>query len=234
MSVAAVVPARDEAARIGATVRGVAEVSGVDLVVVVDDGSSDSTSERARVAGAVVISHRRPRGKGAAMATGAAEVARRDGVRGSARHLLFLDADVAGSAARAGPLIETVVDGSADVAIALLPASVVPGGGRGVVVGLSRWGIRRLTGWEAHQPLSGQRCLTRGAFEGVRPLAAGFGVETGMTIDAKRRGLRVVEVEVALIHRVTGDDWRSQLHRARQCLDVARALTVRLARCRRA
>jgi len=33
-----------------------------------------------------------------------------------------------------------------------------------------------------------------------------------------------------LAHRVTGDDWRAQLHRARQLLNVARALTVRLTR----
>ncbi len=39
-----------------------------------------------------------------------------------------------------------------------------------------------------------------------------------------------VVVEVALAHRVTGDDWRAQLHRARQLLNVARALTVRLTR----
>lgn len=231
MSVAAVVPARDEAARIGATVRSASSVAGVDVVVVVDDGSSDSTAEEARRAGAVVVSHSHPQGKGAAMVTGAVEAADLERERLVApRHLLFLDADLGASAGRAGPLVEPVVVGSADVTIALLPASAVPGGGRGVVVALSRYGIRRLTGWEAHQPLSGQRCLTRAAFDGLRPLAAGFGVETGMTIDALRRGLRVVEVEAELVHRVTGDDWRSQLHRARQLLDVARALTVRLTR----
>jgi hypothetical protein len=36
-----------------------------------------------------------------------------------------------------------------------------------------------------------------------------------------------VEVEVPLEHRATGRDWRSQLHRARQFADVARALASR-------
>ena len=38
------------------------------------------------------------------------------------------------------------------------------------------------------------RCLTREAFEAATPLAHGWGVETGMTIDLLRRGFRVVEV----------------------------------------
>jgi hypothetical protein len=100
-------------------------------------------------------------------------------------------------------------------------------GGHGLVVRLSREGIRRATGWEATQPLNGQRCLTRAAFEAARPLAAGFGVETALTIDLLRKGFRVSEVEVPLAHRATGTDFRAQMHRARQLRDVARALAVR-------
>jgi hypothetical protein len=52
-------------------------------------------------------------------------------------------------------------------------------------------------------------------------------VETGMTIDLLRLGLRVIEVEVPMAHRATGGDWHAQLHRARQFTDVAWALAVR-------
>ena len=100
-------------------------------------------------------------------------------------------------------------------------------GGHGLVVGLSGAGIERATGWRPAQPLNGQRCLTRAAFEAARPLAAGFGVETALTIDLLRAGMRVTEVEVPLAHRATGNDWASQLHRARQLADVARALAAR-------
>jgi hypothetical protein len=100
-------------------------------------------------------------------------------------------------------------------------------GGHGFVVGLSGSGIMRAAGWRPAQPLNGQRCLTRAAFEAARPLAPGFGVETGLTIDLLRQGLRITEVEVPLAHRATGTDWRSQVHRARQFADVARALAVR-------
>ena len=142
------------------------------------------------------------------------------------RHLLFLDADLAGSAAHAAPLVQPVRDGQADMTIAVF-SERVRAGGHGFVVALSGSGIRRATGWRPAQPLNGQRCLTRAAFEAARPLAPGWGVETGMTIDLLRLDLRVTEVEVPMAHRVTGGDWHAQLHRARQFAGVAWALAAR-------
>jgi glycosyltransferase involved in cell wall biosynthesis len=226
--VAVIIPARDEAARIEATAAAAAGLPGVALVVVVDDGSRDATAELARRAGAVVVRHPRNRGKGAAMETGAAAVRVVDQAeaRESPRHLLFLDADLAGTAALAGPLAEPVRAGTADMTIAVF-STTVKLGGHGLVVRLSGAGIRRVTGWRPAQPLNGQRCLTRAAFEAARPLAPGWGVETALTIDLLRQGLRVTEVQVDLAHRATGTGLGAQLHRARQLAGVARALAVR-------
>src|SRR5271165_6617021 len=226
--IAVVIPARNEADRIAATVTAAAGLVGVGLVVVVDDGSRDGTGTLARRAGAVVMRHARNRGKAAAMATGADAVSLVDQHerRERPRHLLFLDADLAESAAQAGPLAVPVVAGTADMTIAVFAATVKLGG-HGLVVGLSGAGIRRAVGWQPVQPLNGQRCLTRAAFESARPLAAGWGAETGMTIDLLRQGLRVAEVTVPLAHRATGRDLHSQLHRAHQLRDVARALAAR-------
>jgi len=226
--VAVVIPARNEADRIQATVSAAARLDGVDLVVVVDDGSTDGTGAVARRAGAAVMRHARNRGKSAAMETGAEAVGLLDQRehRDAPRHLLFLDADLADTAAMAGPLMEPVVAGNADMTIAVFAATVKLGG-HGLVVGLSGAGIRRATGWQPAQPLNGQRCLTRAAFEAGRPLAPGWGAETGLTIDLLRKGLRVTEVEVELAHRATGTGLRAQLHRAHQLADVARALAAR-------
>ncbi len=227
--VAVVISALNEADRIALTVAGAQQIPGADLVVVVDDGSRDGTAAAAEQAGAAVIRHPRNRGKAAAMETGAAAVALLEQQQGQPepRCLLFLDADLGETAAKAGPLIEPVRDGTADMTIAVF-TDLVRLGGHGLVVNLSGKGILRATGWRPAQPLNGQRCLTRAAFEAACPLAAGFGVETGLTIDVLRRGLRITEVEVPLAHRATGTDLRSQLHRARQLADVARALAVRL------
>jgi hypothetical protein len=227
--VAVVIPARNEADRIQATVTAALGLPAVAVVIVVDDGSKDGTAAAARRAGAVVTGHARNRGKGAAMGTGAEAVRLLDQRerRNRPRHLLFLDADLGGTAALAGPLIEPVLADAADMTIAVF-ATTVKLGGHGLVVGLSGAGIRRATGWRPAQPLNGQRCLTRAAFEAARPLARGWGVETALSIDLLRKGLRVTEVEVELAHRATGTGMRAQLHRARQLTDVARALATRL------
>jgi glycosyltransferase involved in cell wall biosynthesis len=226
--VAVIIPARDEADRIRATVTAAAGIPGAAVVIVVDDGSRDGTAAVARGAGAVVMRHARNRGKGASMETGA-EAARlldQREHRDRPWHLLFLDADLADTAALAGPLADPVRAGTADMTIAVFTTTVKLGG-HGLVVGLSGAGIRRATGWQPAQPLNGQRCLTREAFEAARPLAHGWGVETGLTIDLLRKGLRVTEVQVELAHRATGPGMRAQLHRARQLTDVARALAAR-------
>jgi hypothetical protein len=224
---AVIVPAFDEEARIAATVDAAGKVPGVDLVVVVDDGSRDATASIARATGAVVVRHSRNRGKAAAMESGAAAVAAIEAREGRAepRLLLFLDADLEGTAAHAAPLAEPVRSRAVGMTIATLPPQ--PGGGHGYVVRLARDGIRAAVGFEAHQPLSGQRCLSRAAFEAALPLARGFGVETGLTIDVLRAGFRVAEVEVEFRHRVTGTDLAGQLHRAKQYRDVALALATR-------
>jgi glycosyltransferase involved in cell wall biosynthesis len=229
-----VIPAKDEADRIAATVRAVLGLEGVDRVVVVDDGSSDATAAVADAAGADVIVHAENFGKAAALETGVRHLRELEGVNAldshSPRHLLFVDGDLEESASNLHVLLPPVLEGRADMTIATLPPQATSGGGHGFVVRLARNGIERLTGWTAKQPLSGMRCLTPEAFEAASPLAAGWGVEVGLTVDVLTAGLRVEEVPCELQHRVSGKDWRGQVHRARQYRDVARALGNRRVR----
>jgi Glycosyl transferase family 2 len=235
--VAVIIPAWNEAERITATVQAASKLAGADVVVVVDDGSADNTAARAAAAGATVVRHARKRGKAAAMETGAEAVrlietrcpggeSADPAASAAPRHLLFLDADLTDSAADAGPLIDPVRAGTADMTIAIFTTRVRKGG-FGVVVATAGAGTERAIGWRPVQPLNGMRCLTRGAFTAALPLASGWGAETGMTIDLAREGLRITEVEVPLSHRATGNDWRAQLHRLQQLVDVSRALAAR-------
>ncbi|MGB3764719.1 MAG: glycosyltransferase family 2 protein [Ornithinimicrobium sp.] len=222
--VVAVIAAKDEAQRIAATVRSLASgVSYIAAIVVVDDGSRDLTSTIAREQGAHVERHRSNRGKAAAMATGArvAKVMHPDAA------VLFVDADLEESAAALGVLCLPVMRGEADMTIAVLPPQRAAGGGFGLVTGLAAKGIEDLTGWRPSQPLSGMRCVRRSTLDDALPLARGWGVEVGLTVDVLRGGGRVHEVPCELHHRVTGKDWRSQLHRARQYRDVWIALARR-------
>lgn len=219
-----VIPAKDEEQRIAATVRAARSLPEAALVIVVDDGSADGTARAARQEGALVTVHPQRRGKGAAMATGAAlAIAQGYGEL----PLLFADADLEETASALGVLVQPVLRGEVDLTIALLPRQQTSAGGHGFVVRLAREGIQTLTGWRPRQPLSGMRCLTREAFAAASPLARGWGVEAAMTVDVLTAGLRVREVPCPLQHRVSESGWRAQLHRAEQYRDVWVALARR-------
>src|SRR5919108_533414 len=94
------------------------------------------------------------------------------------------------------------------------------GGGFGIAKHTARTLIKALSGFAAREPLSGQRALSEAAREACFPLAAGFGCEVRMTIDAVRAGLRVSEVELPLRHRATHRDAGGFAHRGRQLLDA--------------
>ncbi len=217
--VAVIIPAKDEAVRIGATIRAAKSIPCVDLVIVVDDGSEDDTQTVARAAGATVVRHSVNRGKASAMETGAGVASMRDPDGVPPRLLLFLDADLEDSALECAPLVVSVLEGKTDCAIAALPPQK-GAGGMGIVTGLGRSTIKRLTGWTPTQPLSGQRCITRATYDAVQPLATGWGVEVGMTIDLLVNGFTVQEVPCNLKHRVSKNDLAGQLHRANQYKDV--------------
>lgn len=68
MKTIAVIPAFFEESRITDTLNAVRPY--VDQIVLVDDGSTDATAEKARAAGAVVLCHALNRGQGAALRTG--------------------------------------------------------------------------------------------------------------------------------------------------------------------
>ena len=81
-----VVPCLNEERFIGSLVRAVRTY--LPTVIVVDDGSNDTTSSTATAAGAVVIRHARPQGKGAALRTGVERL-----ISGGFRWVLLMDGD---------------------------------------------------------------------------------------------------------------------------------------------
>jgi hypothetical protein len=219
--VVALVAARDEADRIGETVTALRALEPVAEVVVVDDGSRDETAPRSLAAGATVLRLDRARGKGRALEGALTRL--RDH---AADVWLLADGDLAATAASLDAVLDPVLAGEADLAIATFPPG--EGGGFGLVKRAARHAIRLGSGLQVREPLSGQRALTAQALEAVRPLASGFGVETAMTIDAVRAGLRVLEVPAELGHRPTYRDFRGFAHRGRQGWDILRAALPRM------
>ena len=116
--VVALVPARDEEDTVAHTVVALRELP-LDDVVVVDDGSSDATSAAALTAGATVLRIPGHAGKGGAM-------------EGALNRLppadvwLFADADLGTSAAGLATVLDVVLAGRADMAIAMFPRRRAP------------------------------------------------------------------------------------------------------------
>ncbi len=216
MSLSVLIPAYNEADRIAATVEAALLLPGASEVLVIDDGSTDQTRAVAERAGAVVVRLEKNQGKAAALMAGGREA------RGE--FFLLLDADLGATASEAEKILGPVLQGKCAMSIATFPVVPGRGGGAGIVVRAARAGILRATGRVMSAPLSGQRCLSRAAWESAQPLAPGFGVETALTIAVLRAGFSVVEIETRMDHRVTQNDWRGRLHRLRQLRDVWRAL----------
>lgn len=210
----AIVAARDEGDRIGATLRSLAAASpGIGLWVA-DDASSDDTRAEAMAAGATVIGRNRPHGKGGNVS--AAATAAMEGLAADAT-VLLCDGDLAATAGHLVPLMEAVESGSCDLAVAAFERKV--GGGLGFAKGFARHAIERLCGLETTAPISGQRAMSAKVLADVLPFAPRYGMEIGMTVDAVRAGYRVEEVELDLAHRATGRTLGGFLHRGRQLRD---------------
>lgn len=224
-AVTIIVAAFEEADRIAATLTALAAAFPAATVFVADDGSTDGTPQIARAAGASVVRSERVIGKGQTMTAAARMALEHPGAPVDGPVFLLCDGDLGESAARLGPLVKAVRDGSTELAVAVFARR--GGGGVGLALGFARWAIHRRCGLSTRAPISGQRALSAQALRDVLPFADGFGMEVGMTIDAVRAGHRVSELELDLSHRVTGRTPAGFAHRARQLIDFARAYAAR-------
>ena len=215
------IAARNEADRIGDTIEALRKAMPGAELVVGDDASGDGTGEVAISHGATLVGRKAPHGKGG-NATAAAEAL----LSGSGAEVVLLcDGDLGESAGRLVALVEAVERGDCDLAVAKFARG--EGGGFGVALGYARDQIKRLCGFEAEAPISGQRAMRAEVLRDVLPFADGFGMELGMTVDAVRAGHRVDEIELPLEHRATYRTIGGFLHRLRQLRDFRRAVRAR-------
>lgn len=169
----------------------------VDKVVVVDDGSSDDTGAIARALGALVISHPRKGGYGAAIRScfGAARDLGAD-------ILVTLDADGQHDPDQIAGLVEPVRQGLADVVVGsrfLRPKD------ERQTPRYREAGIRILTeftevasGGRFSDAQSGFRAYGRNAIDRIVPTEQGMGVSVEVLMKAVEQHLKIAEVPVSV------------------------------------
>ncbi len=226
-----VIPAYDEAARLGPTLARIAAYlagagrAASSEVIVVDDGSRDGTAGLARAAGAHVLIHPHNRGKGAAVRTGV--------LAATGARILVCDADLA-TPIEALDQLEAALDAGAEVAIGsrhLAPASieVAQPWPRRMLGGGFRLLVRVVTGVQVRDPMCGFKLMTRAAAHDLlgRARVERFAYDVELLALARGRW-RVAEVAVAWRH-VAG----SRVVLRRDALQAARDLVaIRLRRPR--
>jgi glycosyltransferase involved in cell wall biosynthesis len=229
--VVVIVCVHNEADSLGETLQALeATFQGAELVVA-DDGSTDGSDAIAHSAGATVVRSERKLGKGGTATKAAKHMLKTRGITddGSTKRrgptFVLCDGDLGDSAKHLRPLATAVQAGEADLTVATFAKRV--GGGFGWTVRLSRWAIQKRCGMVCDAPISGQRAMTSQALPKALPFAPGFGMETGMTIDVARAGLRIKEIELPLSHRATGKTLKGFIHRGRQFAHITAAYLKR-------
>jgi glycosyltransferase involved in cell wall biosynthesis len=194
----AVIPAKDAASTIAGVVRGLGPALPGATVIVVDDGSTDATGERARDAGAVVVRHDVNRGKGAALQSGFDEAIRR-----GAEAVVAMDADGQHDPAYASRLVEGLA--AADVVIgsrthdrAGMPWL------RRKTNDVTSWWVSRLAGVPIEDSQSGYRAIGVAALRAIRPATRRFDYESEFLIAAARAGFRIASIPIPTLYNAPG------------------------------
>jgi glycosyltransferase involved in cell wall biosynthesis len=197
--VAVVIPCHNEEAAIAKVIADFRGALPRARLVVVDNASSDATSERARAAGADVISESR-KGKGYALLRGFERVRDSDCV-------VMVDGDDTYPAENVANLIEAVQSGRADMAIGTRLQTFAEGAypaGHNFGNRLFILLVRLLFGVRTTDLFSGYRALSRRFLETAPLIAQGFEIETELSLQALVGNFRVAEVPVHYRQRPAG------------------------------
>ena len=195
----------------------------LDTVLVVDDGSTDRTSQEARAAGVQVITHERNQGKGAAIKTGLQAL-----VASGVSWVLILDGDGQHVPEEITRFIATANETGAGMIVGnrMGDTRTMP-----LVRSLTNrtmsWLISHVAGQAIPDTQCGYRMFTSELAAAFLNMASSnFDFESEMLVLAARRGVRIAAAEVSTVY---GDEV-SKIHPVR---DTIRFLKL-LARMRRA
>jgi hypothetical protein len=201
-AIALVMPAYNEAAHIEDVLASLPlEVESLAIrPIVVDDGSSDDTMDRARAAGAAAVHLPLNRGQGAALRTGY-----RLALATGARIVVTMDADGQHQAAELPRLVEPILAGRADVVSGsrVLGAADPAHAARALGIKVFAWLLSLLTARRITDPACGYRAVRTDALRGLEFHQDQFH-NSEFIVEASKRKLEMQEVPVTVASRISG------------------------------
>ena len=216
-AVSIVIPAKDEALSIAAVVGRLNAAASWREIIVVDDGSTDATAERAREAGACVIRHPYNKGNGAAVKTGTR--------RASGDFILIVDGDGQHQAADARRLIARL--GEFDLVIGARSAATQATVTRRAGNALLNWLASYLTGRPIPDLTSGFRGIRRDVLrEFLHLVPNGFSTPTTTTLACIKAGYNVTFEPIDAATRLGQSKMRVGRDGARFLMILLKVVTI--------
>ena len=203
--VAVIVPAYNEADNLPSTLARMPRRERPDLkIIVVDDGSSDSTAQVARNCGAdVVVSHQRNRGLGAALRTGLAAANELD-----ARAAVYVDADGEYPPEQIPDLLAPIEAGEADYVLGSRYLGKRPRQRPNRIIAnfLFTLLLNIATGRRITDGQTGFRAFSRRAMQ-CAEIIHDYNYAQVLTLDLLKKGMRLREVPVTYSPRTRGSSF---------------------------
>jgi glycosyltransferase involved in cell wall biosynthesis len=166
-------------------------------IIVIDDGSTDSTPEIVKKLGAILVRHETNRGKGEAIKTGFDYILEN---RPEAKYVVLIDADMQYFPEDADKILKPLEEGEADYVIGYRKPNEIPYANR-----LGNFGWKLFFNLLFNTNLKDTNCgyvgMTKEAMKKIRNIHGGYIIENTMLRDAIKNNLKIKQVPVRVVYK---------------------------------